>query len=164
MAGEHGREPDVATAAATPTPQPPRSPALELDPGGDPHPLHDPADHPGVGAGEPCTGEPGGRRGRRCRPHVVVVVVRPGEGGVGGREGGGDGGERGRRDGPGPRGGDDGRLRLLEQPLDGLAVGLVAELPRELEDPGGAQRRHPDPPPPPVHLGVAVLVRAPLRP
>lgn len=52
----------------------------------------------------------------------------------------------------------------LEQPLDGLAVGLVAELPRELEDPGGAQRRHPDPPPPPVHLGVAVLVRAPLRP
>ena len=40
------------------------------------------------------------------------------------------------RDGHGsgarPRGGEDGRLRLLQQPLDGLAVGLVAELAREL--------------------------------
>jgi len=90
------------------------------------------------------------------------VVVRPGEPGGGRREQGRDGCERGRRYGARAGGGDDGRLGLLQQPLHGLAVGLVAELPRELEDPRGAQRGHPDPAAPAVDLGVAVLVGAPL--
>jgi len=66
------------------------------------------------------------------------VVVRPGEPGGGQRERGRDGCERGRRYGARAGGGDDGRLGLLQQPLHGLAVGLVAELPCELEDPRGA--------------------------
>jgi hypothetical protein len=89
------------------------------------------------------------------------VVVRPGDRGVGGRERG-HGGERGRRYGPRAGGGDDGRLGLLQQPLHGLAVGLVTELPGQLEDPRGAEGRHPDPAAPAVDLGVAVLVGAPL--
>lgn len=48
-------------------------------------------------------------------------------------------------------------LGLLEEPLDGLAVGLVAELAGQLEDAGGARGRHADAPPPSVNLGVAVL-------
>ena len=46
-----------------------------------------------------------------------------------GAEGDGERGEVG-RDGAGPCGGHDGELRLLQQPLDGLAVRLVAQLPR----------------------------------
>jgi len=73
-----------------------------------------------------------------------------------GAEGDGEGGEVG-RDGARARGGDDGGLRLLEQPLDGLAVRLVAQLPRELEQPRRAHRRHPYPPPTPLH---GLLLRA----
>lgn len=158
VAGEHGREPDVPAHA-------PRAAAGQLDPGGQANPLHEAADAPAVGAGgvhEAGLREP--RGGRRRPPHVVVVVRPAGERGGGRGERGRDGGERGRRYGPRAGGGDDGRLGLLQQPLDGLAVGLVAELARELEDPRGAERRHPDPAPPAVHLGVAVLVGAPLRP
>lgn len=48
----------------------------------------------------------------------------------------------------------------MEEPLDGLPFGLVAQLPGQLEDPGGAGGRHPDPPTSAVHLGVAVLAGA----
>lgn len=155
VAGEHGREPDV----------PPTTAARELHPGGKPYPLHKPAEAaPRVSAGWGRVHEPGRGEPRRRGPPEVVVVVRPGERGGGRRQRGRDGGERGRRYGAGPCGGDDGRLRLLQQPLDRLPVRLVPQLPRQLEDPRRAQRRHPDPPPPPVHLGVPVLVGAPLRP
>ncbi|PON60337.1 hypothetical protein PanWU01x14_153230, partial [Parasponia andersonii] len=71
----------------------------------------------------------------------------------GGRGGGEDRSGRGRaRAG----GGDDGGLSLAEEPLDGLAVGSVAELPGQLEDTGRAHGRHPNPAASPVHLGVAV--------
>ena len=53
-------------------------------------------------------------------------------------------------------GGDDGRLGVTEEPLDGLAVGAVAELARELEDPRGAHRRHSHAPPSAVDFGVPV--------
>lgn len=78
-----------------------------------------------------------------------------GGGGVGedGPGGGGDGG--GDRAGAG--GSDDGGLGLAEEPLDGLAVGAVAELAGELEDAGGGERRHADPAAAAVDLGVAVL-------
>lgn len=156
VAREHGREADVAAGADGGSGG---APARQLEAGGQPDPLHEPADARGVGAGgiqEGRRGE-GGGRGRR-RPHVV----RPGEPGCGGRERGRDGRERGRRDGARACGGDDGRLGLLQQPLHRLAVGLVAELPRELEDPRGAERGHPDPAAPAVDLGVAVLVGGPL--
>uniref|UniRef100_A0A804P124 Uncharacterized protein n=1 Tax=Zea mays TaxID=4577 RepID=A0A804P124_MAIZE len=95
------------------------------------------------------------------RRREVVEGDGAGGGGRVGRAGGGaeGDGERGevRRDGPGAGGGDDGGLGLLQQPLDGLAVGLVAQLPRELEHPRRAQRRHPYPAPAALHLGVAVL-------
>lgn len=42
-------------------------------------------------------------------------------------------------------GGDDRWLGLLEKPLDCLAVGLVAELSCELENPCGARGGHADP-------------------
>lgn len=61
------------------------------------------------------------------------------------------------RDGTCAGGGDHGGLRLLEQPLNGFAVGLVAELPRELENSGGAGGRHADPAATAVNLGVPVL-------
>ncbi|VFQ90527.1 unnamed protein product [Cuscuta campestris] len=80
-----------------------------------------------------------------------------------GRLGGGGGcGESGGRDGPGTGGGDDGGLGLLEEPLDGLAVGLVAEFAGELEDPGGAEGGHADSPATAVDLLVPVFVGAPL--
>lgn len=162
--GEHGREADVTAGAEGP---PRGAPGRHLEASWEPHPLHEAADTSGVagactgGIQEGRRGEASGRGGRR--PHVVrVVVVRPGEPRVGRGERGRDGGERGRRYGAGAGGGDDGRLGLLQQPLHGLAVGLVAELPRELEDPSGAERGHPDPAAPAVDLGVAVLVGAPL--
>lgn len=61
------------------------------------------------------------------------------------------------RDGAGASGGDHCRLGLLEQPLDGLAVGLVTQLARELEDPSGTEGRHSDTAATAVDLGVSVL-------
>lgn len=60
-------------------------------------------------------------------------------------------------DGAGAGGGDDGRLGLLEEPLDGLAVGLVAQFTGELEDTGGAGGGHADAATAAVDLGVAVF-------
>ena len=91
-------------------------------------------------------------------PAVEEVVGGGGEGGAGAAEGDVQRREV-RRDGAGAGGGDDSGLGLPEQPLDGLTVGLVAELARQLEHPRRASRRHPDPPPPPLHLGVSVLRR-----
>ena len=78
-------------------------------------------------------------------------------GGGGGAERGRGGGGEGRRRGAGAGGGDDGGLGLAEQPLYGLAVGLVAELPRELEHAGRADDGHADAAPTAVHLAVTVL-------
>lgn len=89
---------------------------------------------------------------------VVAVEEVVGLGGAGAAEGDVERSEVG-GDGAGAGGGDDGGLGLPEQPLDGLTVGLVAELARQLEHPRRARRRHPDPPPPPLHLGVSVLRR-----
>jgi hypothetical protein len=93
------------------------------------------------------------------RQEVVVGRGAGGGGrvrGVGGAEGNGERGEVSRdgRRGPRASGGNDGGLRLLQQPLDGLAVGLVAQLPRELEHPRLAQHRQPYLPPAALHLGV----------
>ena len=66
-------------------------------------------------------------------------------------------------DGAGASGGDHRGLRLLEEPLDGFAVRLVAQLAGQLEDAGGAEGRHSDAPPAPVHLRVPVLGRGALR-
>jgi hypothetical protein len=52
-------------------------------------------------------------------------------------------------------GSDNGRLGLPQQPLHGLSVGLVVELPRDLEDPRDAERRYPDPTAPTVVHVVA---------
>lgn len=81
---------------------------------------------------------------------------------VGGAEGGGDGGEVG-GDGAGAGGVQDGRLRLLQKPLHGLAVRLVSQLSGQLEHTGGAHRRHPDPPAPPIDLRMPVPAWRPLR-
>nr|GLL45613.1 protein EI24 homolog [Ipomoea trifida] len=69
--------------------------------------------------------------------------------------------ERGeiRRDGAGAGGGDDSRLGLMQEPLNCLAVGLVPQFPRQLENPSGASRRHADAPPSAVHLRVPILRR-----
>lgn len=81
-----------------------------------------------------------------------------GGGGVGGGavEVGGGGGER-RRCGAGSGGGDDGRLSLTEEPLDGLAIGLVTEFTCQLKHTCRADDWHPYPPPTAVHLAVPVL-------
>lgn len=78
------------------------------------------------------------------------------EGGHLGGDGGGGGRNRLSRESAGAGGGDDGGLGVAEEPLDGLPVGAVAELPGQLEDPGGAHGRHPDSPSPTVDFGVAV--------
>uniref|UniRef100_A0A804MVL0 Uncharacterized protein n=1 Tax=Zea mays TaxID=4577 RepID=A0A804MVL0_MAIZE len=52
-------------------------------------------------------------------------------------------------------GGDNGWLGLLQQLLHGLVVGLVVELPRDLEDPRDAERGHLDPTAPTVDHVVA---------
>lgn len=59
--------------------------------------------------------------------------------------------------GAGANGGDDGWLRLTEKPLNGLAVGLVAELAVELEDVGGVDDVHADAAAEGVDLAVAIL-------
>lgn len=104
--------------------------------------------------------------------HKALMRCDVGGGGVGGGAGGDGGGGAAKReaegaeiggDGSGPGGGDDGGLRLLEEPLDGLAVRPVAQLSGQLEHPGRALGRHADPPSPPVHLRVSVLRGGPLR-
>lgn len=107
------------------------------------------------------------RRRRRRRVTLGEVSQVPEmrgrrESGAGAPNGEVEGGKVG-RDGAGAGGGDDRRLRLLEQPLDGGAVVLVAQLARELKDTGGAGRRHSDPTAAAVDLGVPVLGRGPLR-
>ena len=62
-------------------------------------------------------------------------------GGAGAAEGDVEGGEVS-GDSAGAGGSNDGWLRLLEEPLDGLAVRLVSQLTRELEHPSGAESRH----------------------
>jgi hypothetical protein len=52
------------------------------------------------------------------------------------------------------RGGES-TTSMYQQPLHGLVVGLVVELPRDLEDPRDAERGHPDPTTPTVDHGVA---------
>ena len=74
---------------------------------------------------------------------AAEVVVRPGEPGGGRRERGRDGCQRGCRYGARAGGGDDGWLGLLQQPLHGLAVGLVgappaASAPRAVPPPAAA--------------------------
>lgn len=90
------------------------------------------------------------------------MVEGSGYGGGGGivvvAEGDGDGGEAG-GGGPGAGGGDDGGFSLAEEPLDGLAVGLVAELAGELEDTCGADDWHADATTSAVDLAVSVLSR-----
>lgn len=67
-------------------------------------------------------------------------------------------GEGGRRC-SGAGGGNDGGLGLTEEPLDGLAIGLVSELTCELEHTCGADDRHPDASASSVDLAVPVLGR-----
>lgn len=80
--------------------------------------------------------------------------------GGGGRRRGGISGAGGwdgcRRDRPSTGSGYDGGLRLSEQPLDGLAVGAVPEFTGELEDSGGAERRHADSAASAVHLCMTI--------
>ncbi|EAZ25173.1 hypothetical protein OsJ_08973 [Oryza sativa Japonica Group] len=101
-----------------------------------------------VGGTEALAEDEGGGAGEE-----EVVGVGGGVGAEGGRGGGGEGG----RGGAGAGGGDDGGLGLAEEPLDGLAVGLVAELAGELEDAGGADDGHADAAAAAVDLAVAVL-------
>lgn len=114
-------------------------------------------------SGEEITTTPPGGLDREIR--VVVGGAELGRyrhAGAGAPERYVEGGEVG-GDGAGAGGCDDGGLRLLEQPLDGLTVGLVAELPGQLEDPGGAEGRHSDAAAAAVHLRVAVFRRCSLR-
>ncbi|RDY03106.1 hypothetical protein CR513_13341, partial [Mucuna pruriens] len=74
--------------------------------------------------------------------------------GRGGDEG--DGGEGG-GGGASAGGSDDGGLGLAKEPLDGLTVGLVTQLPRELENTGGAYDGHPYTAAASVDLAVTVL-------
>lgn len=50
----------------------------------------------------------------------------------------------------------------MEQPLDGFAVGFVAQLSGKLEDPGGASGWHADAAAAAVDFGVAILGGGPL--
>jgi len=83
---------------------------------------------------------------------AAEVVVRPGEPGGGRRERGRDGCQRGCRYGARAGGGDDGWLGLLQQPLHGLAVGLVGAPPA-----ASAPRAAP----PPAPAAVAPSLRRP---
>ncbi|CAL1404103.1 unnamed protein product [Linum trigynum] len=81
------------------------------------------------------------------------------QGGANGRANrGGDSGEA-RWSRPGACRGNDGRLYLAMQPLDGLAVRLVPQLAGQLKNLGGADDWHPDSPPHPVDLALPVLRR-----
>ena len=60
-------------------------------------------------------------------------------------------------DGAGPGGGDDGGLGLLEEPLDGLSVGLVTQFPGQLENPSSTGGGHSDSAAAAVNLGMPVL-------
>lgn len=46
---------------------------------------------------------------------------------------------------------------MAEEPLYGFSIGTVAQFPRQLEDAGGAERRHPHAAAASVNLGVAVF-------
>lgn len=83
-------------------------------------------------------------------------------GGAGAAEGDVEGGEVG-WNGAGAGGSDDGWLRLLKEPLDGLSVRLVSQFTRELKHSGSTRRRHADPAASAIDLGVAVLGGSPLR-
>ena len=83
-------------------------------------------------------------------------------GGAGAAEGDVEGGEVG-RDSAGSGGGDDGWLRLLEKPLDRLAVRLVSQLTRELEHPGGTESRHSNSTAAAIDLRVPVFGRGSFR-
>nr|GMD30734.1 receptor-like protein EIX2 [Ipomoea batatas] len=65
--------------------------------------------------------------------------------------------------GPGAGGGDNRRLRLLQQPLHRLSIGLVTQFPSKLKDPGGTESRHANSPTSSIDLFVSILVRTPLR-
>nr|GMD99353.1 unnamed protein product [Ipomoea batatas] len=103
--------------------------------------------------------------------HNRPVASNPGEfmetGGNGsslfGNRGLGGGGESGGRNSPGAGGGDNRRLRLLQQPLHSLSVGLVTQFPSKLKDPGGTESRHANSPTSSIDLFVSILVRTPLR-
>nr|GLL26657.1 unnamed protein product [Ipomoea trifida] len=73
------------------------------------------------------------------------------------------GDESGGGNSPGAGGGDNRRLRLLQQPLHRLFVGLVTQFPSKLKDPGGAESRHANSPTSSIDLFVSILVRTPLR-
>lgn len=101
---------------------------------------------------------PENERSRSRSKQGFVVKRRRRERGVvgGAAERDRDGGEAG-GGGAGAGGGDDGGLSLTEEPLDGLAIGLVAELARELEDAGGADDWHPYTAAAAVDFAVTVL-------
>jgi len=86
-----------------------------------------------------------GRLGRRSRERGAAAA----EGDVEGGEISGDG--------AGSGGGDDGGLGLLEEPLDGLAIGLVAQFSGQLENPSGAGGGHSNSAAAAVDFGVPVL-------
>nr|GMC95579.1 unnamed protein product [Ipomoea batatas] len=65
--------------------------------------------------------------------------------------------------GPGAGGGDNRWLRLLQQPLHRLSVGLVTQFQSKLKDPGGTESRHANSPTSSIDLFVSILVRTPLR-
>ena len=50
----------------------------------------------------------------------------------------------------------------MKKPLDGFAVGLVAELTGELENSSSTKRRHPGTAAAAIHFGVAVFGGGPL--
>lgn len=50
---------------------------------------------------------------------------------------------------------------MMQKPLNGLAVGFMAEFSGQLEDSGGAESGHANPPAAAVNFGVAVFVGGP---
>lgn len=83
--------------------------------------------------------------------------IRRGEGGGAGAVGDFQRGEVG-GDGSCAGGGDDGWLGMVEEPLDGFPVGLVAQLPGELENAGCADGGHADPTTTAVNFDMSVFV------
>lgn len=72
---------------------------------------------------------------------------------MGAVDGDGDG-----RNGAGAGGLNDRRLGLFEEPTDSFAVGFVAKLTCQLEDPGRTRARDPYPTATPFHLGVPIFI------